>query len=237
MGAGEAAYCAPMARLPRAVLPGHPHLLVQRGHSGQAVFIDPADRERYLAALRDAAAEAQVAVHAYGLLEHEVRLLATPATVEGLGHLLQATGRRYVRQFNRLHQRSGSPWEGRFRSAIVEAHTHFIACLRFVESVEGEGELPPAAWSSARHHLGSVPSALVREHPAYWALGNTPFEREAHYRRLIERALPEQQLAAILHALQSGWALGSEAFAAATQGETGRRVLPRRPGRPRKASD
>jgi putative transposase len=226
-----------MARLPRAVLPDHVHLLVQRGHSGQAVFFDPADREHYLAALRDAAARAKVAVHAYGLLDNEVRLLATPATAEGLAAMLQATGRRYVRLFNQHHQRNGSPWEGRFRSAIVEADPYFVACLRYVESIGTEETPPPLAWSSARHHLGIASSPLIREHPAYWALGNTPFEREANYRRLLERPLPEDDVATILRALKSGWTLGSVAFALAAEEQTGRRAAPLSPGRPRQALD
>jgi putative transposase len=223
-----------MARLPRAVFPGQVHLLVQRGHSGQAVFVDPTDRDHYLAALRDAAAEAKVAVHAYGLLDNEVRLLATPTSIDGLAAMLQGTGRRYVRLFNRLHHRSGSPWEGRFRSAIVEADAYFVACLRYVEVVGTDHEgPPPLAESSARHHLGLASSPLVREHPGYWALGNTPFEREAAYRRLFDRPLPDNEVATILRALKSGWTLGSASFALAAQDQTGRRAVPLSPGRPR----
>lgn len=227
-----------MARLPRAVLPGQVHLLVQRGHSGQTVFLAPADREYYLAALRDAATQAKVAVHAYGLPDNEVRLLVTPTSADGLAAMLQATGRRYVRVFNQAHHRTGSPWEGRFRSVIVEADEHFVTCLRYVESAGATGPddaEPPLTVSSARHHLGLAPSPLLREHPAYWVLGNTPFEREAAYRRLLQRALSPDEVATILRALKSGWVLGSASFALAAQTQTGRRALPLSPGRPRHA--
>lgn len=226
-----------MARLPRAVWPGQAHLLVQRGHSGQPVFIDTDDRLRYLTALRDAALDSGVALHGYGLLDTEVRLLATPSSADGLARLLQTTSRRYVRLFNQRHRRSGSPWEGRFRSAVVEGGDWFVACLRYLESGDAtDADEPfPAARSSARHHLGLAGSPLLREHPAYWALGNTPFEREAAYRRLLERPLPPPQLAGILQALRSGWVIGSPSFAAAAAEHTGRRTVPRRPGRPRAA--
>jgi putative transposase len=228
-----------VARLPRAVLPGQVHLIVHRGHSGLPVFLDQVDRERYLTALRDAAVHAQVALHAYGLLDNEARLLVSPSTPNGLAAMLQATGRRYVRAFNRTHHRSGSPWEGRFRSSIIDANEHFLSCLRFVEtaaSAPGEEEHLSLAWSSARHHLGLSPSALIREHSAYWSLGNTPFEREVAYRRLVERPIPSEEVAAILRAVTSGWVLGSQAFAMAAQEQTGRRPNRLSPGRPRKAA-
>ena len=229
-----------MARLPRAVLPGCLHLILLRGRSGQPVCTDAADRERYLAALREAAAEARVAVHAYGLRDGEIRLLATPSTAEGLAATIQATGRRYVRAYNQVHGHHGSPWEGRFRSAVVEAASHYFACLRFVELDAPEPDpahLPAPPWSSARHHAGLTHSALVTEHPMFWSLGNTPFEREAAYRRAIADPRPPVEVADILQAVWTGWVIGSPAFAAAVQARTGRRTTRLAAGRPRKPRD
>ena len=228
-----------MARLPRAVLPGSPHLILLRARSGQPVCTDASDRETYLAALRDAAAESRVAIHAYGLRDDEVRLLATPHTVEGLAATIQATGRRYVRAYNLIHGRSGSPWEGRFRSAVVDPSTHFFACLRFVELDAPESDpamLPPLPWSSARHHAGLAHSPLVTEHPAFWTLGNTPFEREAAWRRTLGETPDPGELANILQAAWTGWVIGSPAFALAVQDQTGRRTARLSAGRPRKST-
>ena len=229
-----------MARLPRAVLPGCLHLILLRGRSGQPVCADASDREVYLAALRDSAAEARVAVHAYGLRDGEIRLLATPSTAAGLAATIQATGRRYVRAYNLTHGRSGSPWEGRFRSAVVDATTHFFPCLRFVELDAPEPDpasLPAPPWSSARHHVGLAHSALLTEHPAFWSLGNTPFEREAAYRRYLAEPLDPREVANILQAAWTGWVIGSPAFAASVQDLTGRRTARLAAGRPRKPRD
>ena len=223
-----------MARLPRVVVPGSLHLIVHTGHGHRPVFDGAASRERYLGALRDAAREAQVGIHAYGLLDHELRLLATPSDKRGLATLIQSVDRRYVRYLNRGQGSVGSPWAGRFRSAVVEAETHYKECLRFVElptPLEPGGSGPPGVWASTRHHLGLEPNELIVEHPAFWSFGNTPFEREAAYRRFAEQdAQPAR--AAILRSALRGWVVGSHEFAQRIQNETGRRVLPRSSGRP-----
>ena len=231
-----------MARLRRIVLAGQPHLVIHRGNNGQAVFIDALDSECYLASLRECARAAGVGIHGYGLYTTEVRLLVTPDSPSGLARMMQGIGRQYVRVFNRRHSRSGTPWEGRFRSTVVEATGHFVACMRFVEcgaevgamafesAVSGE----PGLWSSAGHHLNGRTDASLTEHPAFWALGNTPFDRESAYRRAIAQPQDPQQLATILLAALNGWVLGSDAFADNAGAVAGRRPRPAPPGRPRK---
>jgi putative transposase len=225
-----------VARLRRIVMPGELHVIVHRGHNGQPVFVDDRDRDAYLASLREAAREADVAIHAYGLLTREVRLLATPRDASGLGRMMQSVGRRYVRGFNQCHARSGTPWEGRFRSAVIEGASHLPAAMFFVEAVAesraGRGEAE-AVRSSAAHHLAGRDDPLVEAHPAYWALGNTPFEREAAYGRFVAHGPPASQLAAILHAAMHGWVVGSDAFLAQAEGQAQRRPRPASPGRPR----
>jgi putative transposase len=227
-----------MARLPRAVMPGHPHLLIQPGHNGQPVFLDTADAALYLATVADAAHSARLAVHAYALFADEVRLLATPEAADGLAQLMQAVGRRYVPAFNKKYSRSGTPWEGRFRSAVVEPGPEFLACLRFIEAAapaRGSPRTGEPLLSSLAHHLGHRVDPLIADHPAFWAFGNTPFEREATYRRFIEQPPEDGEVATILLAARNGWALGSPAFRAAVAQRTGRRAESAPRGRPRKS--
>lgn len=225
-----------MARLPRLVVAGLPHVVVHRGLNGQAVLLDDADRATYLQALAGAARETGVLLHGYGLYAGEVRLLATPTTATALGHMMQAVGRRYVRAFNLRHQRAGTPWEGRFRSTVVEPLAHFIEALRFVEGCDEDGtqfassEVP--AWSSAGHHLGRRHDAALTEHEVFWALGNTPFEREAAYRGLLGQPVPAAAREALRDAALKGWALGSAAFVDGLRAGTSRRPAPLRRGRP-----
>ncbi len=229
-----------MARLRRVVLPGQPHLIIHRGRSGQPVFLDANDCAHYLAGLRASANESSVAIHAYALLHSEVRLLVTPASAAGLAKLMQSVGRRYVRAFNQAHRHSGTLWEGRFRSTVIEAPTHFLACLRFVEAsapAAGAAALDVSVQSSLAHHLGFRPDSCISEHSNYWSLGNTPFEREAAYRRYIEQVPPIDEASTIMGAALNGWVLGTPGFAARVLDQTGRRPQPLARGRPRKQGD
>ncbi|MBP9033947.1 MAG: transposase [Pseudomonadales bacterium] len=227
-----------MARMSRLAIAGHPHLLFQRGNDRTTLFRDDEDRERYLAVLREAAAAAQVAVHAYVMMDDHVHLLATPAAGAGLSRMMQALGRNYVGWFNHRHQRSGTLWEGRFRSGLIEAETWLLPCMRYIElnPVRAGLVADPAdyRWSSARHHLGQRTDALLSDHALFWALGNTPFDREAAWRDYLAQPPLAAEVQQVTASGLRGWALGRAGFLERMNEVAGRRLVPARRGRPRK---
>jgi putative transposase len=228
-----------MARLPRLTAPGLPHHLIQRGNNRQPVFLDEVDCARYLRDLAELAASHAVAIHAYVLMPNHVHLLATPAAGDTLARVMQALGRRYVRWFNMRHRRTGTLWEGRYRSTVVETDRYLLACMRYIELNPVRAGLvdEPAAyrWSSYMHQVGLHVDPLISEHAIYWALGNTPFERQLAYRRLFEQGTPGEDVEAIRKATHRGWVLGEGGFAEEIAAKAGRRAKPVRPGRPRKS--
>lgn len=225
-----------MARLPRLALPGHPHFVIQRGHGRGPVFVDDADRRGYLAMLQEAAAGEEVAVHAYALLGHSARLLMTPASEMALSRTMQALGRRYVGAFNRRHGGRGTLWDGRFRAAVLDSPSSLIDVTRCIEQAPVREGLAAQAtewpWSSADHHAGLRRDTWLSDAAPYWALGNTPFEREAVYRRLLDEALSPERAAYLESAALHGWAIGPASFVQSLQGEVGRPLRPRSRGRP-----
>lgn len=227
-----------MARLPRLYLPGFPQLIIQRGNNRAPVFIDDVDFQLYRDCLRDAAREAQVALHAYVLMPNHVHLLATPVDDGGISRMMQRIGRRYVRAFNDRHQRSGTLWEGRYRSTIVEPGAFLLPCYRYIElNPVRAGMVSDGAhytWSSCRHHLGLHADSLISDHAGYWALGNTPFERQAAYRALLEQGSPIVELERIRFAAHRGWMLG-DLPAGVPETLPSRRLAPLPKGRPRKS--
>lgn len=228
-----------MARLARLALPGLPHHIIQRGHHLQAIVVDDEDRRSFLELLRETSVAHGVAIHAYALLDDHVHLLATPREATGLSAMMQAFGRRYVTAFNKRHGRRGTLWEGRFRATVFEPERYLLPCMSFVElhpvrhGVVSEPQLYP--WSSHAHHCGLRTDPLVSDHPQFWGLGNTPFDREARYRALLEQGLSSLQIKTITEATRKGWALGSAAFIAALAPQIERRLSPRPRGRPKKA--
>jgi putative transposase len=225
-----------MARQSRLVVPGHLHHLLQRGNNRQAVFLDDDDRRHYLDHLREATRLHGVQVHAYVLMPNHVHLLVTPSTDDGLARAMQTLGRRYVTQFNQRHGRSGTLWEGRFRTALIESPAHFLDALVYVEQHPVRAGLvehaADHAWSSAPHHLGLRRDPLIAEHRDFWALGNTPFDREAVVRQALAQGLPARTLDLLGRHAHSGWPLVGERWARELAEAHGRPVRPRPRGRP-----
>jgi putative transposase len=108
-----------LARQPRLTVAGYPHHVIQRGNDRQAIVRDDADRERLLALWQEHAQTFKVAIHAYVIMDNHFHLLLTPDTDTGLPQMMQAVGRAYVRYFNLRHQRTGTLWEGRYRSNLI----------------------------------------------------------------------------------------------------------------------
>jgi putative transposase len=227
-----------MARLPRLVVPLQPHHIIQRGHDKQLIFCDAADHLAFLEWLREGARRFKVAIHAYVLMPDHVHLLATPVDTEGLARMMQLIGRYYVPYFNQKYQRSGTLWRGRYKATVVDAELYLLLCSRYIESNPVRngmvGALSEYPWSSYLHHIGAKPDPLITDHAVYWALGNTPFDREAAYRLLAEQGVGGAEVAAISHATLKGWAMGEEAFKASLEKQVNRRVSPAKRGRPAK---
>lgn len=225
-----------MARLPRLAVAGMAHLVTLTGHNHQPVFLGDDDRRAFLSALREAVLPRRVAVLGWTLADDHVHLLLRPEAATDLGGAMQALGRRYVAGFNHRHGRSGTLWAGRYRAAVVQPGAPLLEALLFIDThalrarrVDSpEGDL----WSSVRHHLGLVRDALLTEGPDWWALGNTPFEREAVWRQRIEDGLTTARAAALGAASRGGWAVGDAGFLATLAAQNDRPLQPRRRGRP-----
>ncbi len=226
-----------MARLPRLTLPDYPHHVIQRGNNRQSIFITAAHFQCFLALLDEQSRKYEVAVHAYVLMNNHFHLLATPTTDnQGLPRMMQAVGRSYVRYFNDLTERSGTLWEGRYRSTLIQAEPHFLACQVYIDLNPVRAGITPEAadylWSSHAHYVGLRPDKLITPHGLVWALGNTPFAREAAYAELVRRGVESAQQRALTQSALTGWALGEPTFVAELQKRTDRRVAPSSAGRP-----
>lgn len=230
-----------MARLPRLVIPGQPHHIIQRGNNNQAIFLDDEDYRSFLDWLRQAAREYKVSVHAYVLMPNHVHLLATPADATGLAKAMQWVGRKYVPYFNQKHGRTGTLWQGRFKTSVIDADNYLLTCSRYIETHPVREQLAGSAqeypWSSHAHHIGQRQDPVVVDHALYWALGNTPFQREAAYIGLFHSSLSRTDLLTIEGAVNKGWPLGSDAFKALLQQRAKRQVLPACRGRPPKKTE
>ena len=217
-----------MARLPRLTLPGYAHHVIQRGNNRQAIFASNADYQPLLDLLDENARKFDVAIHAYVLMSNHFHLLVTPQTLDGLPQMMQAVGRRYVRYFNDTQKRSGTLWEGRYKSTLIQTERYLLACMVYIDLNPVRAGVVAQArdypWSSHGHYTGQRIDKLITPHPLLWALGNTPFAREAAYAELVQSVISPAQQAALTESALRGWALGEPNFVADLQKRTQRRV-------------
>ncbi len=225
-----------MARLPRLTVPGYVHHVIQRGNNRQAIFNTEPDYQTMLDLLDESAEKFNVAIHAYVLMSNHFHLLVTPQTLGGLPQMMQAVGRRYVRYFNDFRKRSGTLWEGRYKSTLIQSEPYLLACMVYIDLNPVRGSLVARPrdypWSSHGHYTGQRIDKLITPHALVWNLGNTPFAREAAYAELVQIGISSVQQAALTDSALGGWALGNPDFVAELQKRTGRRVAKSAPGRP-----
>jgi putative transposase len=225
-----------MARQPRLTLPDYPHHIIQRGNNRQAIFADVADYQAMLTLLQEAAQQNKVAIHSYVLMTNHLHLLATPRDDVGLPLMMQHVGRSYVRLFNKRHQRSGTLFEGRYKSTLIQTERYLLACMAYIDlnpvragMVAQPKEHP---WSSYSHYAGLRTDPLITPHPHFWNLGNTPFAREAAYVDLVRSGVGKADERSLTNTALRSWALGDEEFLADLEKNTQRRVRPGVKGRP-----
>ena len=227
-----------MARLPRLTVAAYPHHVIQRGNNRQSICLDSADFQSLRDCLESCAQRYQVAVHAFVLMDSHFHLLATPATDEGLPKMMQAVGRSYVRYFNDRYQRTGTLWEGRYKSTLIEPDRYLLACMVYIDLNPVRARTVVRAadyhWSSYAHFAGIRADKLLTPHPLVWELGNTPFAREAAYAQLVQSGLTSVQHADLTEAALHGWVLGTSEFLQNLQKKTPRRLTKKDPGRPHK---
>ncbi|PKO34528.1 MAG: transposase [Betaproteobacteria bacterium HGW-Betaproteobacteria-7] len=230
-----------MPRRPRVLLSGYPLHIVQRGINREPCFFTDEDYHCYLHWLEESARACGCAIHAYALMTNHVHLLITPEKDGGPSRLMQSLGRRYVQYANRFYRRTGSLWEGRYKSSVVQAENYLVTCQRYIElnPVRAGMVVDPGQyrWSSYRANgLGEVDARLT-PHKCYLSLGQGDGERQAAYRALFRPELEAEAINDIRKALQSGMPLGNERFAETICGNLGIRHNTGKRGRPNRAVD
>ena len=205
-----------MPRPPRLVLPGYPLHLIQRGNDRSATFRVDEDYVVFRNALLVASRRVGCAIHAYVFMTNHVHLLVTPADEQGPAEMMQSVGRRYVRYFNERYRRTGTLWEGRYRSSLVESDGYLLACSRYIElnPVRAGIVTDPCRyrWSSYRHNAWGDPDDLVTPHAVYRALGTHGLQRRAAYRRLCQTVPEPGATDTIRNATRLGLVLGNQWF-------------------------
>ena len=230
-----------MPRRPRLTLPNVPLHLIQRGNNRQACFVADEDYRFYLDWLGEYAGKAGCRIHAYVLMTNHVHLLVSAERGGAPGEMMKALGQRYVQYFNKTYRRSGTLWEGRYRSCPTQTETYLLACQRYIElnPVRAAMVEHPAdyRWSSYRTNAQGEADSLICPHEVYQALGSDPSTRQSMYRELFRYELEPGMVDHIRKATNGNYALGSPLFGEQIAAALKQRALPGKAGRPRKTEE
>ena len=228
-----------MPRKARIVIPGVAHHVVQRGHNRQVVFASDEDFQFYLENLTKLKGELDVRLYAYCLMTNHVHLLLAPAEAASLGLLLKALAARQTRYVNRVEGRSGTLWEGRYKSSPVDTERYLLECSRYVElnplraGIVGCPE--HYRWSSFGGKAGLWEDRRLDLDPCYLAMGKTEQQRRSRYAAFVSQGVRPSELILIREALQRGQLTGTQRFVDEIDRKLGVRVERRGRGRPAKS--
>jgi putative transposase len=226
-----------MARSPRITIPAYPHHIIQRGNNRTATFFADDDYRFFLECLGRAKVKCRCRIYAYVLMTNHFHLLVEPAEIGDLGRLMQSVGRSYVRYINETYDRSGTLWEGRFKSAAVSQDEYLIACSRYIELNPLRAGLvahpKDYRWSSYQRRGLGVSDRLLDDDPWYTSLGTTEQERQEEYRQWIDSQINQSEWDQIRQATQRGRLIGKETFQKQVEEMIGRRLVGEARGRPR----
>ncbi|MBV1873156.1 MAG: transposase [Gammaproteobacteria bacterium] len=230
-----------MARLPRLNLPGIPQHVIQRGNNQQVSFFKDKDYAVYLDKLKLYSKKYSVAVHSYVLMTNHVHLLMTPETEQGVSQMMQSLGRYYVRYINQTYERTGTLWEGRYKSTLVDSDNYFLTVSRYIElnpvragMVAHPAEYP---WSSYQCNALGKPIELITPHFLYEGLAKTGKTRQKRYTALCDKMIADYTLEEIRHSINRAWVLGDERFKKQIEKQTGRRASPLARGGDRRSEE
>lgn len=205
-----------MPRKTRMYLSGVPVHVVQRGNNREACFFAAEDYQFYKEVLGEGLRRYGAQLHAYCLMTNHVHLLLTPSAADIISRILQYIGRQYVCYINKTYKRSGTLWEGRHKSSLVDAENYLLACYRYIELnpvvaniVQIPDEYP---WSSYQVNAWGKLDPLVAPHQLFLAIHPDQVVREREYRELFRVNLSRQDIHAIREALSANQILGEGRF-------------------------
>lgn len=230
-----------MPRLPRINLVNIPQHVIQRGNNRQACFFEDENYRVYLDKLFEYSQKYNVSIHAFVLMTNHVHLLVTPRVEGGISLMMQSLGRYYVRYINQTYKRSGTLWEGRFKSNLVDNEDYFLIVTRYIEfnpiraKMVEKPELYP--WSSYHQHALGQHIKLLTEHCCYLNLGNSPQKRQQAYQQLCERSLHSRVTNKIREAANKSFILGNDKFKEQIETQLGRAITAKARGGDRKSKD
>lgn len=229
-----------MPRVARGIIADIPYHIIHRGNNRQKIFFCEDDYKYFLSLIEEARSKYSCRLYSYVLMPNHIHfLLESSKNPENLAKYIKLIAQKYTQHINKVHKRTGTLWEGRYKSSLVSRDNYLLACSRYIEMNPirahmvkyGEGYI----WSSYRYKVGKeVNSSLIDLDPLYMELGNNDKERQRNYQKLFKESIPIEEWDLIRKAVNKGGVFGSSRFKEKIERLLGRNFDIRDRGRPRK---
>jgi putative transposase len=213
-------------RIARAVAPGFPHHITQRGNRRQQAFFSDEDYQAYLDLITEWCTVYAINILGYCLMPNHVHLILVPENEESLALAIGKVHLRYSRRINFREGWRGHLFQGRFASYVMDEH-YLLSCARYIERNPVRAKLAshPAEWrwSSARAHIDGLADGIVDVDPLL-ELADTD------WRAFLEREDSSREVAALHRHERTGRPLGHPEFVDGVENQLGRCLRRNKPG-------
>ena len=206
-----------MPRRARHYLSNQPYHIVQRGNNREVCFVEPENYQFYLGLWQELSLKFGVAVHAYCLMTNHVHFLVTATTTDGISLVMKQVGCRYAQYFNKKYGRTGTLWEGRHKSSLIQTEKYLLTCYRYIELNPVRANMVSSPeeykWTSYHENAWGDTRNLLSPHEEYLGLGCDVKERCFYYRELFRNQMDHDDLFKVRKAVHYCQPTGDEFFA------------------------
>jgi len=227
-----------MARRPRLFVADIPYHIVQRGNNKNSIFLSHEDYAYFLEVLQEAKIKHPCFIYSYCLMTNHFHFLLRPEEKDNISWFVKLLGAKYVRYFNKTYKRTGTLWEGRFKSSLIDEELYFLACLHYIEmnpvraGIVNSPEL--YRWSSYRVRAFGEKNPVVDLDPWYNSLAGNETGRQLKYREFFQNLLPESTSKLIREMTNKNGIVGGRDFRERIEQLTHKEIIFKSPGRPKK---
>ncbi len=230
-----------MPRIARNVVSDIPYHIIHRGNNRQKIFFCDDDYKYFLSLLKEARKEYRCKLYSYVLMPNHIHLLMeSPRVSENLAKSIKLIAQKCTQYINKIHKRTGTLWEGRFKSSLVSKDNYLLACSRYIEMNPVRADIVKEPedykWSSYRYKIEQEKGNILVDSdrdPVYMSLGKNDIERQRSYQKWFKESIPSQEWDLIRKAVNKGSVFGSSQFKEKLEKLLGRRLEIRDRGRPK----
>lgn len=226
-----------MPRGPRTVMPEFPHHVIHRGNNRQAIFHRNTDYRFFMNTISEAKKEFNCLLYGYCLMSNHIHMIIQPSHKDSLSKMIKMIAGRYTRYINKVYNRTGTIWEGRFKSSPIQKESYLQACIRYIEMnplrAKIVADLKEYPWSSYNKRAYGKSDPILDIDPYYLELGKTNAERINAYRTWFNNLIPKEELDCIKVGVERSLPIGSGGFSTDLSKRLGMEIGVRPRGRPR----